>query len=84
MEREFARYGLRSQRYLVGALQWLAGAGLLGGLLEPGIGRAAAAGLSLMMLVAVGVRFRIKDTLIQTMPALLYLALNVYLSLAGF
>ena len=36
-----------------------------------------------MMLVAVGVRIRIKDTLPQTLPALIYLALNAYLSLCG-
>jgi hypothetical protein len=48
------------------------------------MGRAAAAGLALMMLVAVGVRIKIKDTLLQTVPALIYLALNAYLSLAAF
>jgi hypothetical protein len=48
------------------------------------MGRAAAAGLALMMLVAVGVRIKIKDTLPQTIPALFYLALNAYLSLAAF
>jgi len=37
-----------------------------------------------MMLAAVGVRIKIKDTLPQTTPALLYLALNAYLCLAAF
>jgi hypothetical protein len=37
-----------------------------------------------MMLVGVGVRIRIKDSLIQTAPALFYMALNAYLSLAAF
>ncbi len=84
MEREFTRYQLRSRRYLVGGLQWAAGIGLLAGLLEPWMGRAAAAGLALMMLVAVGVRIRIKDSLVQTTPALFYLALNIYLCVAAF
>jgi len=84
MAREFTRYGLRSQRFVVGGLQWIAGLAMLAGMLEPWIGRAAAAGLALMMLVAVGVRIRIKDTLIQTAPALLYMALNAYLCVAGF
>jgi hypothetical protein len=57
---------------------------MFAGMLEPWVGRAAAAGLALMMLVAVGVRIRIKDTLIQTAPALLYMALNAYLCVAGF
>ncbi len=84
MKREFERYRLGSQRTLVGGLQICAAIGLLAGLSQPWMGRAAAAGLALMMLVAVGVRIRIKDTLLQTIPALLYLALNAYLSLAAF
>lgn len=84
MEREFSRYRLRSQRILVGVLQWAAGIGLIAGLSEPWMGRAAAAGLALMMLVAVGVRLRIKDTLVQTLPALFFLMLNAYLCLAAF
>ena len=65
-------------------MQWAAGVGLLAGLQEPWMGQAAAAGLALMMLVAVGVRLRIKDTLVQTLPALFYLALNSYLCLVAF
>lgn len=48
------------------------------------MGRAAAAGLALMMLVAVGVRIKIKDTFLQTIPALVYFVLNAYLSLMAF
>ena len=84
MKREFERYRLAPQRTLVGGLQCCAAMGLLAGLSQPWMGRAAAAGLALMMLVAVGVRFKIKDTLLQTIPALIYLALNAYLSLAAF
>lgn len=84
MKREFDRYGLGSQRTLVGGLQLCAAIGLLAGLNQPWMGRAAAAGLALMMLVAVGVRIKIKDTLPKTIPALIYLALNTYLSLAAF
>ena len=84
MKREFERYRLASQRTMIGVLQVCAAAGLLAGLSQPWMGRAAAAGLALMMLVAVGVRIRIKDTLLQTVPSLIYLALNAYLSLAAF
>lgn len=41
-------------------------------------------GLALMMLGAVGVRIKIKDTFLQTIPALFYLVLNAYLCLAAF
>lgn len=84
MRREFYRYRLGAQRTLVGGLQVCAAAGLLAGMSQPWIGRAAAGGLSLMMVIAVGVRIRINDTLLQTIPALIYLALNAYLSLAVF
>jgi uncharacterized membrane protein YkgB len=84
MKQEFLRYGLGSQRLLVGILQCVAGVGLLAGMSQPWIGQAAAGGLALMMLVAVVVRFQIKDSLLQTLPALFYLGLNAYLMLAGF
>lgn len=84
IKREFERYRLGRQRSLVGALQLAAALGLLAGLELPWAGRAAAGGLALMMLVAVGVRIKIKDTLLQTIPALLYLALNTYLCLVAF
>jgi len=84
LKREFDRYGFGSQRALIGGLQLCAVLGLLAGLSQPWMGRAAAAGLALMMLVAVGVRIKIKDSLLQTTPALFYLLLNAYLCLAAF
>ena len=68
IRREFERYRLGAQRTLVGGLQMYAAVGLLAGLNQPWMGRAAAGGLALMMLVAVGVRIKIKDTLLQTLP----------------
>jgi len=84
MKREFDRYEFGSQRTLVGGLQLCAAIGLLAGLSQPWMGRAASAGLAVMMLVAVGVRIKIKDAVPQTIPALFYLALNAYLCLAAF
>ena len=63
LKREFGRYGFDPQRALTGGLQLCAAMGLLAGLSQPWLGRAAAAGFVLMMLVAVGVRIEIKDTL---------------------
>lgn len=84
MKQEFLRYRLGSQRMLVGILQWFAGIGLLAGMSQPWMGQLAAGGLALMMLVASIVRIQIKDTLLQTIPALFYLVLNTYLCMAGF
>lgn len=84
IQREFNRYRLGSQRALVGALQLVAAIGLVAGLDQPWSGRAASGVLALMMLVAVAVRISIKDTLLQTTPALFYLVLNIYLCWAAF
>jgi len=84
LKNEFERYCLAAQRRLVGALQLGAAFGLVAGLDEPWIGLAASGGLALMMLVAVGVRIKIKDPLPRTMPAVVYLALNAYLCLFAF
>lgn len=84
IKQEFDRYRLGSHRTLVGGLQLCAVIGLLAGLSQPWMGRAAAAGLALMMLVAVGVRIKIKDSLLRTIPAIFYLALNAYLGWAAY
>lgn len=84
MQREFVRYGMGPQRRVVGFLQVCAGFGLLAGLVQPWIGQAASGGLALMMLVAVWVRVQIQDSLLQTLPALFYFALNAYLCLVVF
>ncbi len=78
------RYRLERERVMVGTLQICASLGLLLGLELPWIGRAAAAGLTLMMLLAVGVRLRIRDSLLQTSQAVLYLVLNGWLCWAAF
>jgi len=84
MRREYERYGVPQFRALVGSLQIAGGLGLLAGFAVPLIGHLAAAGLALMMVCGVGIRVHIKDGLKQTLPAVLYLALSVYLLVAGF
>lgn len=84
MKHEFARYHLGAWRFLIGVLQLSAAGGLLMGLSQPWMGRAAAAGLALMMLAGVCVRIKIKDSVPQMVPALFYLLLNGYLYAVGF
>ena len=82
MRAEFERFGLARQRILVGVLQLAGATGLLVGFSLPLIGILAAGGLALQMLLAVGVRVKIRDSLLQTLPALFYFLLNTYLCFA--
>ena len=79
MRAEFTRYGLARVRILAAWLQVVGGAGQLGGLFLPPLAVAAAVGLAAMMGVAVGVRVRIGDPVVQTLPAVAYLLLDLYL-----
>ena len=82
MRREFARYGLPRQRVLTGILQLLGAVGLLAGLVFPPLGQWAAGGLALLMVLGFGVRLKIRDSLLQALPAFFYLVLALYLCLA--
>ncbi len=84
LRREFLRYQLDAQRVFVGSLQCAASVGLMLGFTVPWLGQAAAAGLAMMMMVALGVRWRIGDSFWQMLPALGYLGLNTYLCVAAF
>ena len=65
-------------------LQLLGAAGLLVGFYIPWVGQLSAGGLAVMMLCGVGVRIKIKDTVVQTLPASGYMALNAYLAFAAY
>jgi len=78
MRAEFNRYGLPKFRKLVGVLQLAGAVGQLAGLFLPWVGLISAAGLGLMMMTGVVVRIRIKDTVIQTLPAATYAGINLY------
>ncbi|MDG2167675.1 MAG: DoxX family protein [Opitutales bacterium] len=82
---EFERFGMSSSRVLICILQILGAAGLIVGCFVTPIGILAAGALALMMLVAVGVRIKIGDGFLLSLPAVLYLILNsalVYLFLS--
>lgn len=81
MAREFTRFGLSRFRLLVGALEVLGGAGLLVGLWYLPLLAASATGLALLMALGVGVRIRLRDGVLLTLPALVLLVVNGYLAL---
>tara|TARA_B100000927_G_scaffold93730_1_gene75611 strand:+ start:119 stop:463 length:345 start_codon:yes stop_codon:yes gene_type:complete len=75
-ENEFYRYGLSEYRTTVGFFQLLGGIGSIIGVFDKRILTISSLGLSVMMLLGVGVRLKINDTFIQTLPALTYLIIN--------
>ncbi len=80
MRNEFARFGMPQWRTITGILQIAASIGLLAGFVYPVCALLAAAGLSLMMCVAVGVRVKIRDPLAGFLQALGCLFLNVFIT----
>ena len=79
MRLEFARYRLDRWRSTVGIFQLLGAIGLLVGLWLPWGALLSAGGLALMMFLGVFVRVRLRDSFLQTLPALFYLLLNAWL-----
>lgn len=78
---EFKRFGLTdSQRRVTGILQIAGSAGLFSGLLFTYIGFLSATGFTAMMLVAFIVRIKIKDSLVQSAPSLLFMLINAWIA----
>jgi uncharacterized membrane protein YphA (DoxX/SURF4 family) len=79
MVADFHRFGLDNLRILTGVLEILGGAGLLVGLKwRPALGLSAA-GLVLLMLIAFGVRLKMRDSVALSTPSFLLMLLNVYI-----
>ena len=77
---EFERYGLSHMRVLTGCLEIVGALGVLCGIRYSTIGVLASLGLALMMICAVYVRIKIRDSLLQTLPAIVLLLVNVLMS----
>ena len=79
MKEEFNRYGLDKFRNLVGSLQLLGGAGLLIGIIWQPILIISSGGLALLMLIGFGVRIKMKDGFLLSLPAFVFMILNMYI-----
>ncbi|WP_299216332.1 DoxX family protein [uncultured Aquimarina sp.] len=80
MKNEFVRFGLEKRRNLTGVLQILGGLGLIVGYFcFPILISVSSGSLALLMLLGFGVRIKIKDPLLASMPSLLYAILNFYI-----
>ncbi len=73
---EFERYGLSGMRVATGILEILGAVGMLLGFYYPILTQLASAGLSLIMLCAIYVRIRIKDSIFQMSPAIFLFCVN--------
>ncbi len=73
---EFNRWGYKKFRKIIALLQFLGGFGLLIGLHFPLLLIIVSALLTLMMIIAIYVRIRINDNIINALPAILYAILN--------
>ena len=76
---EFDRYRLTKLRVLTGVLQIAGGVGLIAGHWSRPILLLSAGGLALMMLLALVTRYKIRDSLVEAMPAFSLFVLNAYL-----
>ena len=79
MREEFERFGLARFRRATGALEVLGGAGLLVGLLRAEVLVLASGGLALLMLLGVITRVRVRDGVLETLPALLLMLANAFI-----
>lgn len=77
---EFYRYGMSHLRTLTGFLELLAGFSLLyGHYYSKNLVLLVSACLALLMLIGIIVRIKVGDTLLQTMPAILFMLANIFI-----
>jgi len=78
---EFTRFGLdKPKRLLTGYLQLVGSLGLIVGyFLLPDLVFIASVGLTLLMLFGFAVRIKMKDSLLQSLPSLVFTLINLYI-----
>lgn len=79
MRAEFTRFGLARYRVTVGVTQLAGAMGLLMGFHAPVVAVLSSGGLAFQMLLGVGVRLWIRDSLVQALPAAFYFGINTWL-----
>jgi len=81
---EFQRYGVGKLRLLIGGLEVLGALGQLAGLYAPWLLSLSSACLAVLMLFAIGVRFKIRDPVAAILPAAALLLVNVFLAIVTY
>jgi uncharacterized membrane protein YphA (DoxX/SURF4 family) len=83
MKAEFERFGLSRYRVLSGVLEILGALGLVIGFFFPPLRVAAAAGLGILMVLAVVSRVQQRDSFREFFPALLFAIITLWIALYG-
>ena len=76
MKSEFERWNLKKERKAIASCQLIGGATLLFGLESNIMLLLSSSFLGVMMLVAIGVRIKVKDNISDILPAFAYLVLS--------
>lgn len=79
MKNEFKRFGLEKFGILTAVLELTGAFGLFIGIQSYTVLVFASGGLALLMLLGVGVRIKMKDSLLVSLPAFFYFLLNTYI-----
>jgi hypothetical protein len=79
MKNEFKRFGLEKFGILTAVLELAAAVGLFIGLQNHTILVLSSGGLTLLMLLGTGVRIKMKDSLLVSLPAFFYFLLNAFI-----
>ncbi|MFV8376337.1 DoxX family protein [Flavobacterium sp. LB1P62] len=79
MKNEFKRFGLEKFGILTAVLELTGAFGLFIGIQNYTVLVFASGGLALLMLLGVGVRIKMKDSLLVSLPAFFYFLLNTYI-----
>ncbi|WGK64511.1 DoxX family protein [Croceiramulus getboli] len=82
MKAEFERFGLPGYRRLTGMLQLMGASGLLAGLYHAPIAFYASSGLGILMLLGFITRLKIRDGMIASSPAFIFMLINFFLAYA--
>ena len=76
---EYNRWGFEKYRKIIGSLQFLASLGLLAGFYFKVLISIVSFLLFIMMVVAIFIRVKVNDSIIETLPATMYAMLNLFI-----
>lgn len=83
MKREFKRFNLEKLGLVVIIFQLLGAFGLIIGLYYYPLLLISSLGLGTLMLIGLGVRFRLKDSVLVSFPAFFFMILNFYIFISA-